>query len=118
MESLTKLVGTYIENVTIEICRDKQVSRPRVSPVDLDYNDVRVEFPRKLREEFPVKTQFLITAKVCQKHNKDNSPKGSPYFKAYDITVIPETIPDQGLLARVKNGSISGLSYEYKASER
>lgn len=35
-----------------------------------------------------------------------------------DITVIPETIPDQGLLARVKNGSISGLSYEYKASER
>jgi hypothetical protein len=113
MESLTNKIGLFLQNVTVEICKDKSVSRPRVSPVNPDYKDVKVEFPRKLREQFPVKTQFVVTVKVCQKHNKDNSPKGSPYFRAYDISIIPESVPDQGLLAKVKEGSVSGLAYEY-----
>lgn len=108
----------FLQNAIVEICRDKSISRPRVSPVNPDYKDVTVEFLRKLREQFPVKTQFVVTVKVCQKHNKDNSPKGAPYFRAYDISIIRGSVPDQGLLAKVKGGSVSGLSYEYRALER
>jgi hypothetical protein len=66
MESLTNKIGLFLQNVTVEICKDKS-----------------------------------------------NSPKGSPYFRAYDISIIPESVPDQGLLAKVKEGSVSGLAYEY-----
>lgn len=108
-----KYIGEYIHNVTLETCRDPRISRPRVKAIDHFGGDIRVEFPRKLRELFPIGCQFRATVKVCQKHNADGSAKGGPYLRAYDIAIVPETIPDEGLIAQVKAGSISGLAYEY-----
>jgi hypothetical protein len=34
-------------------------------------------------------------------------------LKAYDIALISSSVPDEGLIARVRNGSISGLAYDY-----
>lgn len=74
--------------------------------------DLRVEFPRKLREMFPIGTRFKATLKVCQKHI-DGEPHGPPYLKAYDIAVIAASVRDEGLMAKIRAGSISGLTYDY-----
>ena len=110
---LSDNIGEYIHSVTLEICREYGISRPRVKPTDHFPDSTRVEFPRKLRELFPIGTQYMVTVKVCQKHNADGSPKGEPYLRATNIGLIPESVPDEGLIARVKAGSISGLAYEY-----
>lgn len=107
-------IGEYVKGVTLETCIDPDKSRPRVRPVDTFSNSIRVEFDRKLRELFPIGTRYKATVKVCQKHNSDGSKKGGPYLRASDIGLIPESVPDQGLIAQVKAGSISGLAYEYK----
>ena len=74
---------------------------------------MRVEFPRRLREVFPIGTQFMATVKVCQKTNTDGSLRGREYLKASDISIILDSVKDQGLIAKVKESSISGLTYEY-----
>ena len=66
---------------------------------------------------FPIGTHFVATVKVCQKH-ENGKPKGPPYLKAYDIAVVAASVPDEGLMARVRNGSISGLAYEYVPKTR
>lgn len=105
-------IGRFIDQVELETCRDRSVSRPRVRPVNKFDNNIRVEFPRHLRELFPIGTRYLATVKVCQK-TQDGKPNGPPYLRAYDIALIPESVPDQGLVARVRQGSISELAYEY-----
>lgn len=107
------MVGHFFGGVELETCTDPGVSRPRVKPVTDFPPDMRVEFPRKLREMFPIGTRFKATVKVCQKH-VDGKPHGPPYLKAYDIAVIASSVKDEGLMARVKKGSISGLAYEYQ----
>lgn len=106
-------IGESFKGVKLETCRDQSVTRPRVRTVENFDVDTRVEFPRKLRELFPIGTQYLATVKVCQKHNKDGSKKGQPYLRASDIALIPESVPDKGLVAKVQEGSISGLAYKY-----
>lgn len=106
-------IGEYVKGVILETCRDAHKSRPRVKAVGHFVDDVRVEFPRRLRELFPIGTRYMATVKVCQKHGADGKPSGKPYLSASDIGLIPESVPDQGLIARVKAGSISGLAYEY-----
>jgi len=71
-----------------------------------------VEFPRALREMFPIGTRFMATVKVCQNH-MDGRPHGPPYLRAYDVAVIAASVSDQGLMAKVRKGSISGLAYDY-----
>ncbi len=95
--NLDNVVGQSFKGVTLETCRDVKVTRPRVRPADQFPNDVRVEFPRKLRELFPIGTRYKVTVKVCQKHNKDGSKKGGPYLRASDIALIPDSVPDEGL---------------------
>jgi hypothetical protein len=111
-QELSRLVGQFFGNVELETCVDPGVSRPRVRPVTVFSSDVRVEFSRKYREIFPIGTRFMATVKVCQKH-EDGIPKGPPYLKSYDVSVIASSVVDAGLMAKVKKGSISGLSYEY-----
>ena len=111
-QRLEEQVGRFFGHVELETCRDAGVSRPRVRSVRNFKPETRVEFPRKLREMFPIGTRYVATVKVCQKH-ENRKPKGPPYLKAYDISVMAESVPDQGLMARVRIGSISGLSYEY-----
>jgi hypothetical protein len=110
-------VGDTFYFITLKTCRDAKVTRPRVRPVEQFPEDTRVEFPRKLREFFPIGTQFIATVKVCQKHQPDGTPNGPAYLRASDIALVPESVPDEGLLARVKAGSISGLAYEYIRKE-
>jgi len=117
MKILSDSIGEYVHSVTLETCRDKIVTRPRVKPIDHFPEATRVEFPRKLRELFPIGTQYMATVKVCQKHNADGNPKGEPYLRANNIALIPESVPDEGLIAQVKAGSISGLAYEYHWEE-
>jgi hypothetical protein len=105
-------IGSFIDQVELETCRDQDVSRPRVSPVSKFSPDIRVEFPRYIREMFPIGTRFMATVKVCQK-TKNGKLHGPPYLKAYDIALIRDSVPDEGLIARVRAGSISGLAYEY-----
>lgn len=111
--NIEKLIGESFKSVILETCRDTKVTRPRVRPVEKFSADTRVEFPRKLRELFPIGTRYKASVKVCQKHNKDGSKKGEPYLRASDIALIPESVPDEGLVAQVRSGSISGLAYKY-----
>lgn len=111
-QELAHLVGRFFGNIELETCVDSNVSRPRVRPVTVFPPDTRVEFSRAYREMFPIGTRFVATVKVCQKH-EDNQQKGPPYLKSYDVSVIASSVRDEGLMAKVRKGSISGLSYEY-----
>lgn len=113
MNDIDSLIGESFRGVVLETCRDKKVTRPRVKTVDQFPSETRVEFPRTLRDLFPIGTRYKATVKVCQKHNKDGSKRGGPYLNATEISIIPESIPDAGLIAQVKRGSISGLAYKY-----
>ena len=114
-KAIKSMIGESIKGVTLETCSDlsKGITRPRLRPKDAFTTDVRVEFPKKLRELFPIGTEYKATVKVCQKHNADGSTKGEPYLRASDIALIPESIKDEGLIAKVRSGSISGLAYQY-----
>lgn len=105
-------IGRFVDQVELETCRDQDVSRPRVRPVSKFSPDTRVEFPRHLREMFPIGTRYFATVKVCQK-TKNDEPYGPPYLRAYDIALIRDSAPDEGLIAKVRAGSISELAYEY-----
>ena len=109
----SKFVGQFFGDVELETCIDPGLSRPRVRPASVFPPDIRVEFPRNLRERFPIGTRYRSTVKVCQK-TLGGKLNGPPYLKAYDIAVIAASVPDEGLMAQVKRGSISGLSYEYR----
>lgn len=109
---LELLVGRFFGNIELETCIDADVSRPRVRPTSDFSPSTRVEFPRALREMFPIGTRFMATVKVCQK-TVDKKPHGPPYLKAYDIAVVAASVSDPGLMAKVRKGSISGLAYEY-----
>ena len=90
-------IGEYIEGVTLETCREDQekgITRPRVRPLDHFESTLRVEFPRKLRELFPIGTRYKATIKVCQKSDAKGRPAGRPYLRASDIALIPESVPD------------------------
>jgi hypothetical protein len=114
VHTISNYVGEFFGNVTLETCVDDDVSRPRVRPIGSQFPvSTRVEFPWSFRERFPIGTRFLATVKVCQK-TKSGSPFGPSYLRAYDIAIIPASIPDQGLIASVRAGSISGLAYEYR----
>ncbi len=106
-------VGRFFDDVELETCRDPDVSRPRVRPVTRFSPGVRVEFPRQLRERFPIGTRYKATVKVCQK-TMGGRPHGAAYLRAYDIALIPESVSDAGLVASVRSGSVSGLSYVYE----
>lgn len=111
------VVGAVHENVMLETFRNGKVTRPRVRPISHFSHDVYVEFSRRLREESPIGTRFSATVKVCQKHEKDGSEKGPPYLSASNVVVIAASIPDPGLRAKLKPGSISDRAYEYEWDE-
>jgi len=112
MKDPRKNVGKSFSGVTLELILDDDVTRPRVCPVDTFPKDLRVEFPRSLREKL-VGTRFSATVKVCQKHI-GVTPKGPPYLRATEIQVIESSIPKRGLKAKSKPGTISGRSYVYE----
>lgn len=112
---LSLAVGLYHSNVLLETYVDSSASRPRVRAVSQFPDDTRVEFPRSLREDFPIGTRFVATVKVAKKHLPTGQPKGPPYLVASKetIAVVRSSICDSGLRATLKPGSVSGRSYYY-----
>ena len=106
-------VGRFFDDVEMETCLDPGLSRPRVRPVSRFSPSIRVEFPRHLLEMFPIGTRFRATVKVCQK-TAGGRPHGPAYLRAYDIALVAGSVPDEGLVGRVRRGSISGLAYVYE----
>lgn len=108
------IVGDRYDGVMLETCRTPDVSRPRVRPVSHFPSDIFVRFPRDLREDFPVGTRFRAAVKVCQKTwDHSGKPKGPPYLHASRIEMIIGSIPDPGLRAKLKPGTVSGRTYIY-----
>ena len=108
--------GAYYDNVLLQTCVDGVVSRPRVRAVSHFSEDVKVRFPRRIREDFPIGTMFRARVKVCQKHWKSSGkPKGPLYLHTSesDIEVIIQSIPSPGLRAKLKPGTVSGRAYIY-----
>jgi hypothetical protein len=106
--------GSVINNIELELIKDSGISRPRMRPVEGYPKSTRVEVSRKLREMFPLKTRFLATVKVCQKHWKETGkPKGDPYFKAIKIGVIVSSIPDKGFVAKLDPAGADERFYYY-----
>jgi 5-methylcytosine-specific restriction endonuclease McrA len=114
-------VGDFYEGVLLETCRDedKGISRPRVRPVNGLPQTMRVEFPRDLREKYPLGTRFRADVKVCQKHWQKgvHSPKGDPYLRAdtNTIRVVRDYTPTHVFFAVQQADSESGRAYEYVA---
>jgi hypothetical protein len=79
-------LGTFLPE--IEVISFSENNKIRVKPITHAYQNTRVEFPSQLRRILPVGTRFVITAKVCQKHNKDGSKRGNIYFQASDIKIV------------------------------
>jgi HNH endonuclease len=107
--------GDFFEGVLLETFRDGVVSRPRVRPVELLPQSLKVEFPRNLRERNPMGTRFRADVHVRQKHYGNGFPKGDLYLRAENSTIrkIEEPDSEEVELARQQPGTISGRAYEY-----
>ena len=103
---IKKLIeGSVNHDVMLETCLDAGISRQRVRPASDFPPEIRVEFPRSLRSEYPFEARFRATVKVCQKHWLHNGqPKGKPYLRASDIYVH---------VAIPRPGSKSGRAYDH-----
>lgn len=109
--------GDWYFGVLLETCQDfdRSISRPRVRPFDQLPQDIRVEFPRSLREDYPLGTRFRADVKVCQKHWSDGRPKGPPYLRADTDTIVKanDYTPDKIVFAVQRAGTISGRAYDW-----
>ena len=78
-----------IHGLIVEITYDQGIARPRVRPIQGSPVPtwMRVEFPRKLREDRQGGAMFRTDATVCQKHYADGSEKGKPYLKAHTDSI-------------------------------
>lgn len=113
-EDYGMIIGEYRDDVTLELVKDPGISRPRMMPVGDFPSTTRVEVSRRLREMFPLGTQFKARVKVCQKHARDGSPIGNPYLRVCDdIGVLEETIKNPGLVARLDPGGSDSRKYYY-----
>jgi hypothetical protein len=110
------IIGETIQGTLLETCKDEGISRPRVRVLwEQIPNDWRVEFPRKIREEYLIGSRFRADLKVCQKHNSDGTPKGQPYLRADTKTIkhIKDYIPSTTIKAVSRKGSADGRVYDY-----
>ena len=109
--------GGWYLGVLLETCRDldRSITRPRVRPIDELPSEIRVEFPRSLREFNPLGTRFRADVKVCQKHWGDGRPKGPPYLRADTDSIVKasEYTPSKIIFAVQRAGTISGRAYDW-----
>ena len=82
--------GDFFDGVLLETYYQNGTSRPRVRPLEVFGKNISVEFPRKLREDYPIGTRFRATVKVCQKHNSNGFPYGNPYLRAETYSIERE----------------------------
>jgi hypothetical protein len=115
MEAIDPSVGDFFEGVLLETFRDGHVTRPRVRPVDVLPEWLKVEFPRHLREENPIGTRFRADVHVRRRHHGDGSPNGPRYLRAENGSIFRIQRPESEelIFARLQPGTISGRAYEY-----
>ena len=105
-------VGDYFSGVLLETFKEARISRPRVRPIEMFAKDIRVEFPRALREDNPLGTKFRALVKVAQKTNKKTGKIiGDPYLVATDKTI--QLIKDYSPIKQIYAIPISDRLYEY-----
>ena len=105
-------VGDYFSGVLLETFKEARISRPRVRSVEMFAKDIRVEFPRALREDNPLGTKFRALVKVAQKTNKKTGKIiGDPYLVATDKTI--QLIKDYSPIKQIYAIPISDRLYEY-----
>ncbi len=106
-------VADMFEGVLLETVIDDRISRPRVRPLEYFEKDMRVEFPRHLRDENPIGTRFRANVKVCQKSN-ENGPFGNLYLSADKNTIekIERHMPVRNIFP-IKLNTPSDRSYNY-----
>ena len=115
MDQIEPRDGDFFEGVLLETFRDYQVTRPRVRPVELLPQWLKVEFPRDLREANRIGTIFRADVFVRQKHYPNGNPKGPLYLRTENstITKLAEPTTDEVAVARQQRGTISRRAYEY-----
>ena len=92
--------------IIVETCKDKWISRPRVKP--LDWPDININFPRELREKYPIWTRFEVDVKVCKKPNQ------SLYLYSYRETIkVVEWYKPRKRIFAEKQNTISDRVYRY-----
>jgi 5-methylcytosine-specific restriction endonuclease McrA len=105
-------IGDYFSGVLLETFKEARISRPRVRSVEMFAKDIRVEFPRALREDNPLGTKFRALVKVAQKTNKKTGKIiGDPYLVATDKTI--QLIKDYSPIKQIYAIPISDRLYEY-----
>jgi hypothetical protein len=111
-------VGDFYEGVLLETCQDENpsITRPRVRPLEYFPKWMRVEFPRSLREKYPIQTRFRADVTVGQKHWSNGTPKGPPYLAARPSSIVRDIsyTPEVKLMAVPKPGTISGRAHDYE----
>jgi len=111
-------VGDFYEGVLLETCRDenRSITRPRVRPLEYFPKWMRVEFPRDLREKYPIGTRFRADVTVGQKHWSSGVPKGPPYLAARPSSIVRDVnyTPEPKVMAVPKPGTISGRAHDYE----
>jgi len=113
----TLLVGDRFEGVLLETIKGESSTRPRVRPLEYFDKDIRVEFPRHLRENNPIGTRFRADVKVSQK-TKNGMPFGNPYLVATDSSInkIDDFIPKK-IIQAIKLNTASDRAYDYIEKE-
>ena len=78
-------VGCYYDNILLQLIDDTGANsrnKIRVMPLEFFPNDMRVEFPRVLRNRFPIGTKFRARVKVAQKKDPRYDTPSKPYLIA------------------------------------
>ncbi len=111
------LVGDRFEGVLLETIKEESVARPRVRPLEYFDRDIRVEFPRHLRENNPIGTRFRSDVKVCQK-TKNGQPFGNLYLVATDSSIVKigDFVPKK-IIQAIKLNTASDRAYDYIEKE-
>ena len=110
------IIGDRFEGVLLETIKGKSSSRPRVRPIEYFDEDIRVEFPRNLREENPLGTRFRADVKVSQK-TKNGEPLGKPYLVATDRSIVKMDFKPNKSIKAIKLDTASDRAYEYIENE-
>ena len=114
-ETIRFKIGDWYSGILLTTHKDAKISRPRVKPMEYFGEEMRVEFPRSLREQNPLGTQFRATVKVAQKHNKDGTLRGNPYLIADTGSI--QIDEDYSPLHQIYAIPVGDRLYEYVAKE-
>jgi hypothetical protein len=111
--------GDWFDGVLLETYIEKGISRPRVRPYHNLPKDLKVEFPREMRDKNPIGARFRADVKVCQKHNRDGSLKGGIYLRAdkNSIELIDTYKPKHIIQSILNPNSKSKRAYHYSIDD-